>query len=220
MSRSLTKPSIYRELIELIAPAWLLLCACGNGGGTGVDAAADGPDEPADSRPSGPCWSIEGSQLRGTITLGTGQDSYLPMPDTLPLVYGPQGGFHLEVHAQVEMPGFTPGNPSNILDPSNPRTRFRAFFVDTGLSINRGVCPSRLAYFPSGSDVYVLRTGTGLLYEVCYGTQTIFGRPVRVVVEILDASGGYATHEQIVTPVKPVDWTEPDYPDDAPCPPL
>jgi hypothetical protein len=193
----------------------LLLGACGQGGGGAGDAAVD--DAPTDA-PRGPCWSTDGSQPRGTITLGTGQTTFMPMPDQQPLEYGPQGGFDIQVNAQ--MTGLLPGNPANILDPDNPRTRFRVFFVDTGESINRGVCPFRLAYVPAATPgTYVLQVGTAVQYEVCYGSQGIFGRQVKVVLEILDSDGGYATTEKIVTPIQPVEANWPDQPNGVPCPP-
>jgi hypothetical protein len=191
-----------------------LLGACGQDPGETIDATVIDPTPDA---PRGPCWSTEGSVPRGTITLGTGQMTYKPMPAQQPLEYGPQGGFDIQVNAQ--MTGLKPGNPSDILDPLNPRTRFRVFFVDTGESINRGVCPYRLAYVPIGGDVFVLQVGTAILYEVCYGSQGILNRDVRVELEILDSDGGYARTEQIVTPIAPVDEGWPDQPNGVPCPP-
>jgi len=158
-------------------------------------------------------------QPRGTIELGTGVEpsNYLKMPSQKPLEYGSQGGFDIQVNAK--MTGLQPGNPSDILDPTNPRTRFHVEFADTGVAINRGVCPNRLAYVPVGNGEFVLQMGTAILYEVCYGSQTILNRDLKVTLEIMDSDNGYAMVEQIVTPVAPVDPGWPDAPDSQPCPP-
>src|SRR5262249_29652407 len=150
----------------LVAPAgllpWLLLCTCHKGGGETIDAPVMEPD----GGMTGPCWPADGTQPRGTIELGTGTTTYMSMPGQLELEYGTQGGFDIQVNAK--MSGLQPGNPAVILDPSNPRTRFRGFYVDTGGPINNGLCPFRLGYVPAGGDMYVFPMGARLLYDVCF----------------------------------------------------
>ena len=80
------------------------------------------------------CWPDLVTFPQGTATLGTGRAAFEPMPDELPLEYGPQGGFDLVGNAR--MTGFYPGNPDNLLDPYNPRTRIRAFFDDTNVPLD------------------------------------------------------------------------------------
>jgi hypothetical protein len=194
--------------------AWLPLWACGQRDEPPleIDAAQLEPDAS-----SGPCWPTEGLQPRGTIEPGIG-DQYQPMPDEVPLFYGAQGGFGMRVHAR--MTGLVPGNPSDILDPSNPRTRFRTFFVDTGLPTNEGgLCPFRHAYVPDGNGGYVVQTGLALVFNTCWGSQGLIGNPIRVELEIIDADGGYARTEKIVSPIAPTEDGWPDTPNHEPCPP-
>jgi hypothetical protein len=174
-----------------------------------IDAAQSEPDA------RGPCWPTEGLQPRGTIEPGIG-DVFQPMPDDVPLFYGAQGGFGLMVHAR--MTGLQPGNPTDVLDPSNPRTRFRTFFVDTGEPTNEGgLCPFRVAYVPDG-DGYVVRNSLALVFNVCWGSQGLFGRRLRIDLEIIDADGGYAKTEKIVTLTAPTEAGWPDTPNHEPCP--
>jgi hypothetical protein len=175
----------------------IAVAACGNGGGNVDPDASDVIDTMVvDMPPPGPCWPVEGTTPSGVIQLGTGEDFFSPMPDDLPVVFGPQSGYHMPVHARVT--GLVPGNPSDVLDPSNPRTRFRAFFVDTGEPVNPAVCPIRIPYEPSGSD-FDLISGTAILFEVGLPEAEIFGREIRIVVEVIDAQRAYATAEKVVT---------------------
>jgi hypothetical protein len=48
----------------------------------------------------------------------------------------------------------------------------------------------------------------------------VLNRDLRIVLEIMDADGGYAMVEQIVTPIAPVDPGWPDAGDSQPCPPM
>src|SRR5437870_334641 len=88
------------------------------------------------------CWPELATFPQGSAELGTGRDAFEPMPDLVQLEYGPQGGFN--VVANVQMTGFAPGNPQNVLDDRNPRTRIREFFADTNVSLDYSVvCPFR-----------------------------------------------------------------------------
>jgi len=200
-------------VVPLLFPLW----ACGGSGGGDDDPVADAAPVAPDMGPRGPCWSTEGSVPRGTIELGTGVQSFTPMPTQQPTEYGSQGGFDIQVNAR--MTGLKPGNLSDILDPGNPKTRFRAFFVDNGVSVNRGECAFRLAYKDMGNGVFELQTGTSLIYDVCFQAQGVLNHDVKIVLEILDADGGYASVEQIITPIEPIQPGWPDIPNYEPCPP-
>ncbi len=200
----------------------IALAACDGGSGVPVtpmpDVAPDGctapplPDAgprtgpaPVDA-PAATCWPIETATPRGRIQLGTGYDDFRPMTDELELVWGTQGGFHLEVHARIS--GLNPGGAVNVLDTldaSNPRTMFRAFWVDTGESINDNSCGIRIGYTPSCTAVDLAKS-SAILYEVGLPTSQIFDRQVRIVVEIIDSEGGYAIDEKLVMPRAPQGW--------------
>src|ERR1041384_5042298 len=85
------------------------------------------------------CWPETAHRPQGSVVLGTGREAFEPMPEVLALEYGTQDGY--DVAANVRMSGFAPGNPKNVLDPSNPRTRIRAFFADSDVPLNiNAVC--------------------------------------------------------------------------------
>lgn len=174
-----------------------------------VDAGMqDGDDAAPDiDAPRGPCWPVDNTTPGGTILLGTGEDAYQPMQDETELVYGPQGGFHVVVNSRIS--GLSPGNPNDVLDPINPRTRFRAFFVDTGEPINPTTCPIRIGYMASPeSGSFDLAIASAILYQVGLPEDMIFDRQLRVVVEIIDGEMHYATAEKLVIPRKPAGWGE------------
>ena len=139
-----------------------------------------------------PCWTDEPRDVRGTAVLGTGRGGFEAMPATLPLEYGTQDGFNLV--AQVRMTGFEPGNPTNILDPANPRTRIRAYFDDTNVPLNfYAKCPFRSGYVPSPGGGYELVEGVAVIFETCWRADNLIGRPIRIELELLDDAGAYAT---------------------------
>ena len=177
-----------------------LLVGCGESSPSAVDAMADAPD----AAKAGPCWPIDGTTMAGTIQLGGGEGAFVPMPDNLPVVYGPQLGFHIPVHARIS--SMIPGNPADVLDPTNPRTRFRAFFEDTGLAINGVVCPIRLAYKQATATEHDLLRDSAVLFEIGLPEDQIFGRRVHVMVEVIDSSGKYAKDEKTITCQKPIGW--------------
>src|SRR5688572_30767067 len=131
--------AMWRAVAVLMSTA----TGCGNDPGATGDASVD-PDAAMIDAPRGPCWPADGRTPRGTIELGIGETAFIPMPDEVYVEYGPQGGFHVPVHARVT--SMMPGNPMDVLDPGNPRTRFGVTFLDTGVPITPSPCPLRLAY--------------------------------------------------------------------------
>ena len=158
----------------------------------------DAPDKP------GPCWPIDDSRPGGTIQLGGGEGAFVPMPDVLPVVFGPQLGFHIPVHARIS--SMIPGNPKDVTDSSNPRTRFRAFFEDTGLPINEAACPVRIPYKQATATENDLIRDSAVLFELGLPEDQVFGRRVHVIVEVIDDSGKYAKDEKTITCQKPIGW--------------
>ena len=174
---------------------------CGNNASTPDDAVD--ASILIDSPMSSPCW-LDAHTPGGTVQLGTGTFQYTPMADHVALEFGTQLGFDIPVHA--EMTGLLPGNPKDTLDPSNPRTRFHGFFVDTGESINPGRCGMRLAYVPAAGSAYDLLRGSAILFDVTLTEADLFGREVRVVVEVIDSNANYAMDEKIVICDPPPGW--------------
>jgi hypothetical protein len=186
------------RVIAIITAA-ALTAATGTGCGEGPAGNPDGTPEP--DGPPGPCWTEATRTPQGSALLGTGRDGFEPMPDTPPLEYGAQDGFMLVTN--VRMSGFEPGNPKDILDPKNPRTRVRAFFDDTNVPLNYYAnCPFRTAYVENGAD-YRLIEATPVIFETCWRSEHLFGKKIRVELEITDDSGGYATDVKVVTAAPP-----------------
>jgi hypothetical protein len=185
--------------IAIIAAA-ALTGATGTGCEDDPAGTPDGMPEP--DGPPGPCWPEQPlTPQGGSAVLGTGRDGFEPMPDTLPLEYGAQDGFMLVTN--VRMSGFEPGNPQDILDRRNPRTRVRAFFEDTNVPLNYYLtCPFRTAYVPDGAE-YRLIEAAPVVFETCWRSVHLFGKRIRVELEITDDSGAYATDVKIVTAAPP-----------------
>jgi hypothetical protein len=160
----------------------------------------------------GPCWPVGDTSPLGALEIGTGFDSYRVMPDVLPLVYGPQGGFHIEARARIR--GLVPGDAANISNPANPRTRYRAFFASgpsNGEPINPTMCPNRFGYV-AASDGDGLTSAQPVeirFLDNADPEQRLFGTKFKVVVEIIDADGHYAMAEQVITAVAPEGWQSP-----------
>jgi hypothetical protein len=162
------------------------------------------------------CWPELATFPQGTATLGTGRAAFEAMPDELPLEYGSQGGFDLVAH--VRMTGFYPGDPDNLLDPANPRTRIRAFFDDTNVPLDfNSHCGGRTAYVPSSAGGYEYPAGTGVVFELCWRSDRLIGKRIRIELEIMDDCGGYATDAKTVTAVAPTNGMYPIEQDTPGC---
>ena len=173
------------------------LCACGDD----APATVDAPTDDADAPDAPPCWELVDPIPKGVGILGTGYDQFESMPTDLPLEYGPQGGFNLV--ANVRMQGLAPGNPANVFDPSNPRTRIVAYFADTGVQIS-GNCPFHVGYKPVDATTYEFNSGVPVIFETCWGAEHLIGRQLRVKLEIYDSANGYVTDERVVTAAAPI----------------
>lgn len=192
-----------------------LLVGCGDRGATSLaDADAD-PD--VDAPPPGPCWDPAAAMPMGQATLGTGWGQFEPMPTDLPLEYGSQAGFNVVVN--VQMRGFVPGNPNDVFDPTNPRTRILSYFADDGRPLNKTAnCPYRKGYRAVDANTYEMGTGVPLIFDTCWRAEHLIGRQLRIKLELLDSTNGFTTDERVVTMVEPAEW----YPSGEglpPCPP-
>jgi hypothetical protein len=167
----------------------LLLAACGGHPGQSPDAA-------------GPCWPLDATP-GGQAELGTGDIAFEPMPAMLPIIRNAtQSDPYLEIHARIH--GLPPGNPDNILDPGNPRTKFGATIDELGLTL--GVeCPASLGYVASpqagagGFDlVHSLRIGIGTI-----PFDQLAGKQARITLVVVGSNGLYAQDTKLVTLTAP-----------------
>jgi len=167
-----------------------------------VGCGDEPPAAPPDAFVPGPCWPEDLERKpRGSAVLGTGRETFQAMPDVLPLEYGTQDGFMLI--ANVRMTGFEPGNPKDILDPRNPRTRIRAYFADTNVPLNYSAhCPFRAAYVDVGGELQMVEAAA-IVFETCWRSDRLFGQRIRIELELLDRDGGYTTDVKTVTAAPP-----------------
>lgn len=130
----------------------------------------------------------------------------------MPLYYGDQGGFHVE--AQARITGFEPGDPTDVLAPGNPYTRFTVFFADTMTPGSTAHCAYRRGYVPSPDqpNAYDLAAGERHMFATCYRPEDLFYKNMLMRVEIVDASNGYAVNEVPFEALPPVDWNPNDPP--------
>jgi hypothetical protein len=188
------------------------LAACGGSGGSNPEVDAAGDD--VDALPKFDCWPTIEPIPRGRAELGSGVDAFQPMPETLPLGYGPQGGFMVMVRTRTS--GFLAGGPP-LTNPANPFTKPRAFFADTGqsLMIPGGNCASREWYVEStNGDLEVFRE-IPVIFDTCWRIDRLLGARIRIDLELMDATGSYATDVKTITatdppPGTPVDETPAD----------
>ncbi len=92
--------------------ALVLACA-----GSGTDPNTD-PTTPSDTGP------VVIPDLDPALSLGTGVDAFEEVADgdDIVIVYGPQGGYHLDGSLRVQ--GINPGDPKDLSNPDNPLTTF------------------------------------------------------------------------------------------------
>lgn len=189
---------------QLIMGVWIAsIVGCGDNQQTSTETPIDSSvDEIDATMTTGPCWPDDGQAQKGWATLGTGRDDFEAMPAMLPIEYGLQDGFDFIAH--VKMNGLVPGNPTNVFDPNNPRTRIRAYFTETNLPLNYyAKCPYRMAYVPTSDGNYQLPTGVGIIFETCWRAQHLIGKQVRIELEVVDRDGAYSRDSVTVTLAEP-----------------
>ena len=198
-------------LVRLFAFALLAAAACGDDAPVAPDApgtpdASEGPDVLE------PCWPAEVPAVSATMTLGTGFEQYESMitDQELRIIAGPQGGFHVWIHGRGT--GFFPGGETVA---EKPRLMLHAYH--NGEKIDVYACPIRLSWVEQ-DGAYQLPQGQPLILRNDV-VPSLDGERIRVVGELLDRDGKYATDErEIVTlaPLLPDGGPEDAGPIDAP----
>ena len=161
------------------------MVAAGCGGGSNAT-----PD-------AGPCWPLA-AVPGGAVTIGTGDISYAPMPDALPIVAnGSQSDPFLQVHAR--MMGLPPGDPQDFFSPTNPRTMVGAVIPDFGLTLGVS-CPATIGYVVSPDDPsmydlqHSLRIGLGTM-----AVASVANHQAIITVTVVGSNGEAATDSKTVT---------------------
>jgi hypothetical protein len=195
-------------LIPLAAPA------CGGGDASPDARTSDGPDpEAPDARPL--CYSGGGTPTPGAevdvgaFRIGIG---YAPLQENeeLSVYEGGQGGHHFFLHARIR--GMSPGDPDQPLE-TKPATWFSLYRED-GTDFTVAECVYPLAYEMNEAGDWVLPYSPIVQFT---GGQVpgIYGKRVRVKVEVMDGEGRYATDEEWVVAV-PFEEVDAGVPDPAP----
>ncbi len=176
------------------------LAACGTDHMSGADGG--GSDSADANVPSAPCWPGPLRTTKVSATLGTGREGFEDMPQELPLEYGTQDGYNLVAHVRAS--GIFPGSQGNHFDPVNPRTRIRAFFDESNVPLNYySKCPFRNWYVPTANGEYELFEAVPIIFETCWRPMHLFGKRIRIELDVVDDTGAYATDVKIVTAVAP-----------------
>ena len=133
----------------------------------------------------------EGAVPEGLIEVGTGREQFEAMTpeQDLPLIVGLQGGFHFEIRTRIQ--GLDGGSGTD--KDGNPRTLLSAY-NEAGERIDsaRATCGFFVAYEP-GED-YDELPGVRL---VIFGldSRPAVGQRVRIMAEIVDQCGRYASND-------------------------
>jgi hypothetical protein len=164
----------------------LLLASCGGHASQDADAAG----------PTGPCWPLD-AMPGGQAELGTGDITFVPMSAMIPIIRNAsQSDPFLQIHSRIH--GLPPGDPDDILDPGNPRTKVGATIDELGLTL--GVeCPASLGYVTSPEAgafdlIHSLRIGLGTI-----PLDQVAGKQVRITLEVVGSNGLYAQDVKMAT---------------------
>lgn len=183
-ARSSTAPRMASALGALTAG--LLVAACGGG-----SESHDAPPPPM-----GQCWPLD-AMPGGQVEIGTGQIDFEPMGDMLPIITSSaQADPFVRVHARIR--GMPPGDPDQLFDPRNPRTKARLEVegVDEPITVE---CPASLGYRPAPESgafdlKHSLNVGFGFM-----PIDPFIGKQARVVLEVVGSNGLSARDEKLVT---------------------
>jgi hypothetical protein len=172
------------RIVRSALGAGLLLAACGGDERPAVDA--------------GPCWPLNATP-GGQVELGTGDISFEPMPNVLPIINNlSQSDPYLQVQSRIH--GFPPGSPDDAFDPRNPKTKVSAEIPELGLVLNPEItCPASLGYVASPAPgaydlVHSLRLGFR-----SFPVDQASGKQAHITIEVVGSNGLYAKDEKLVT---------------------
>jgi hypothetical protein len=130
----------------------------------------------------------------GEVVIGHGQGGFEPLEpgQTVEVFRGIQGGYHIYIQARIQ--GLDPGSGARE---ETPKTKVSAFRT-SGEEVDAVPCPYRIGYVEAGGGALELPSGVPLVLQSHLFPEAD-GEQIRVVLEILDRAGTYATDEQMVT---------------------
>lgn len=129
--------------------------------------------------------------LSPEVALGTGVEAYIPVEDgdTITIVFGPQGGYHLDGSMRAQ--GIVAGDPDDLSDPDNPLTIFRVWDA-TGDPISGLEGAEEIQYReglePTAEPGVVEMVGRRIFLDIGSDDE-IVGTTIEVEVEVTDVEG-------------------------------
>ena len=153
---------------------------------------------------TGPCEIEDPGE--GGADLGTGADFFEPLEDgdDLLVVYGPQGGYHVD--GSVRVRGVNPGNFRDLADPDNPLTSFVVETTDgeivsgTGKTDDSGVISYRQGLDPTCLDGVYVMAGRRIFLDIDTDAE-LDGVPLVFTVTVEGVDGVTITESHAVTGV-------------------
>jgi len=143
-------------------------------------AACDGSEDATTPEPLPPA-----------VALGTGVEAYVPVEDgdMITMVFGPQGGYHLDGSMRAQ--GIVSGDPDDLDDPDNPLTIFRVWDA-TGDPISGLEGAEEIQYReglePTAEPGVVEMVGRRIFLDITSDDE-IVGTTIEVEVEVADVAG-------------------------------
>lgn len=131
------------------------------------------------------------------MELGTGEITFEPLPEQLEIIRdGSQSDPFIILHSRIR--GLPPGNPDDLFDPRNPKTKLSAVIDELGLTLGYE-CPASIGYVPAPEAgafdlIRSLRLGFGT-----FPPDDAVGKQARVTIEVVGSNRLYTRTEKVVT---------------------
>jgi hypothetical protein len=129
--------------------------------------------------------------------LGTGEWEWAGIEDgdEVPVIMGPQGGYHLL--ASVRVSGIQAGDPKDLSNPDNPTTSFSVWHEDTNLTAAsvfvQGLDPANSESLPYRHEMI----GRFAILDIVDDSE-LDGTEVRFVARVEDVNGNVVEDERVV----------------------
>lgn len=122
------------------------------------------------------------------VEVGTGVDGFVALADgdTIDVVLGPQGGFH--VYGSMRVTGIDPGNPADLTATNNPTTRFTVLRDGARLDIDA----SRYTQGLESAGEHFEMIGRLVILDIQTDDE-VANAEVELTVEVTDVNGRAAS---------------------------
>ena len=135
------------------------------------------------------------------VELGTGEIAFeaLEDGDSIYVIHGPQGGYHLL--ASLRVAGVEAGNRDDLSDPSNPTVELEVYFGDRQLVVNGLFTQGLVASAPAGGSFSHEVLGRLAILDIADDSE-LDGEEIRFLARVSPVGGSELSDERrlIVTP--------------------